>query len=222
LMNVQYAIKDSKLYIIEVNPRASRTVPFVSKATGIQFAKLATKVMLGKSLSEVGLETEFVPSHISVKEAVMPFDRFPHVDTLLGPEMKSTGEVMGIDDDFGMAYAKAQIGAGDDLPTEGTVFISVKEGDKGTMLPTASLFKALGFTIMATSGTSDFLRKNGIANVRVNKVSVGRPHVVDAIKNNEVQLVINTPSGTSETTHDGYKIRRAALKFKVPFATTLT
>ena len=222
LMNVQYAIKDNRLYIIEVNPRASRTVPFVSKATGIPFAKLATKVMLGKTLAEVGLEKEFVPSHISVKEAVMPFDRFPHVDTLLGPEMKSTGEVMGIGDDFGIAYAKAQIAAGDDLPTEGTVFISVKEGDKGQMLPTASLFKALGFTIMATSGTSDFLTKNGVANVLVNKVSVGRPHVVDAIKNNEIQLVINTPSGTSETTHDGYKIRRAALKFKVPFATTLT
>ena len=222
LMNVQYAIKDGQLYIIEVNPRASRTVPFVSKATGVPFAKMATKVMLGMKLSELGLEKEVIPNHISVKEAVMPFDRFPNVDTVLGPEMKSTGEVMGIADDFSIAYAKSQLGAGDDLPTEGTVFISVKEGDKGQMLPTAALFKALGFTIMATSGTSDFLRKNGISNTLVNKVSVGRPHVVDAIKNNGVQLVINTPSTSPETTHDGYKIRRAALKYKVPFATTLT
>ena len=220
LMNVQYAIKDGKLYVIEVNPRASRTVPFVSKATGVQFAKLATKVIMGKTLKELGLEKEVVPAHISVKEAVMPFDRFPNVDTLLGPEMKSTGEVMGMDDDFGMAFAKAQLGAGQKLPLSGTVFISVRDKDKEAVLPIAKSFADNGFKIVATSGTSAFLHEKGIENSRINKVSVGRPHVVDAIKNNEIQLVLNTPSD-SETMNDGYKIRRATLKYKVPYTTTM-
>jgi carbamoyl-phosphate synthase large subunit len=220
LMNVQYAIKDGKLYVIEVNPRASRTVPFVSKATGVQFAKLATKVIMGKTLKELGLEKEVVPAHISVKEAVMPFDRFPNVDTLLGPEMKSTGEVMGMDEDFGMAFAKAQLGAGQKLPLSGTVFISVRDKDKEAVLPIAKSFADNGFKIVATSGTSAFLHEKGIENSRINKVSVGRPHVVDAIKNNEIQLVLNTPSD-SETMNDGYKIRRATLKYKVPYTTTM-
>lgn len=220
LMNVQYAIKDEKLYVIEVNPRASRTVPFVSKATGIPYAKLATKVMIGKTLEELGLTEEFVPDHYSVKEAVLPFDRFPKVDTLLGPEMKSTGEVMGIDKNYGAAFAKAQLGAKQNLLTSGTIFISVKDSDKENALKIAIQFVNLGFNIMATSGTSKFFETKGIKNQRVNKVSIGRPHVVDAIKNNEIQLVINTPSNI-ETLKDGYKIRRATLKFKIPYTTTI-
>jgi carbamoyl-phosphate synthase large subunit len=219
LMNVQYALKDGQLYVLEVNPRASRTIPFVSKATGVPLAKLATKVMLGRTLQELGLTAEIVPAHISVKEAVLPFDRFPDVDLLLGPEMKSTGEVMGIGSDFGSAYAKAQLGAGQNLPTAGTVFISVIDSDKKTVLPVAAKYRDAGFKIMATRGTSRFLADNGIPNKAVNKVSVGRPHVVDAIKNAEIQLVINTSIG-GETRRDGYYIRRNALRYKVPYATT--
>jgi carbamoyl-phosphate synthase large subunit len=221
LMNVQYAIKDDRLFVLEVNPRASRTIPFVSKATGMPLAKIATKVMLGKSLDELGLKNEIIPSHVSVKEAVMPFDRFPDVDTLLGPEMKSTGEVMGIDSDFGSAYAKAQFGAGHHLPTQGTVFISVNDRDKEPALAVASQFYNMGFMIMATRGTSFFFKERGISNKMVNKVSVGRPHVVDAIMNREIQLVINTGLG-GETKRDGYEIRRAAIKFNIPYTTTIS
>jgi len=221
LMNVQYAIKNEQLYVLEVNPRASRTIPFVSKATGVPLAKLATKVMLGKTLAELGLTKEIIPPHISVKEAVMPFDRFPDVDTLLGPEMKSTGEVMGIDTDFGLAYAKAQLGAGQKLPTSGAVFISVQNRDKAVALPIAAQFQKMGFKIMATDGTSAFLKANGIVNQRINKVSMGRPHVVDAIKNKEIQLVINTGPGI-ETLQDGYMIRRATIKFGIPYTTTIS
>ena len=220
LMNVQYAIKSSQLYVLEVNPRASRTVPFVSKATGVPLAKLATKVMLGRSLTSLGFDRERAPVHVSVKEAVLPFDRFPDVDTLLGPEMKSTGEVMGIDLQFGPAYAKAQLGAGQRLPTSGTVFISVKDNDKSGVLPVAAQFNAIGFKIMATQGTACLLTANNIPNEIVKKVSMGRPHVVDAIKNGEVQLVINTGSGETPR-QDGYMIRRAAIKFGIPYATTL-
>jgi carbamoyl-phosphate synthase large subunit len=220
LMNVQYAIQYDQLYVLEVNPRASRTVPFVSKATGLPLAKLATKVMLGRSLEELGLTAERIPKHISVKEAVLPFDRFPDVDILLGPEMKSTGEVMGIAYDFGAAYAKAQLGAGQNLPTSGTVFISVIDNDKKTVLPLAAKFLEAGFSITATRGTSKFLEEHGISNKMINKVSVGRPHVVDAIKNGEIQLVINTSIG-GETRRDGYYIRRNALKYKIPYATTI-
>jgi carbamoyl-phosphate synthase large subunit len=159
LMNVQYAIKDDQLFVIEVNPRASRTIPFVSKATGVPLAKLATKVMLGQTLAELGFTEEVVPEHMSVKEAVLPFDRFPDVDTLLGPEMKSTGEVMGIDTDFGLAYAKAQLGAGQRLPLSGTVFISVGDDDKAAMLPVARQFADMGFDILATDGTWSLLRR---------------------------------------------------------------
>jgi carbamoyl-phosphate synthase large subunit len=219
LMNVQYALKDGQLYVLEVNPRASRTIPFVSKATGVPLAKLATKVMLGRTLQELGLAAGIVPAHISVKEAVLPFDRFPGVDILLGPEMKSTGEVMGIGSDFGSAYAKAQLGAGQNLPTAGTVFISVIDDDKETVLPVAAKYRDAGFKIMATHGTSKFLADHGIPNKAVNKVSAGRPHVVDAIKNAEIQLVINTSIG-GQTRRDGYYIRRNALRYKVPYATT--
>jgi len=219
LMNVQYALKDGQLYVLEVNPRASRTIPFVSKATGVPLAKLATKVMLGRTLQELGLAAGIVPAHISVKEAVLPFDRFPGVDILLGPEMKSTGEVMGIGSDFGSAYAKAQLGAGQNLPTAGTGFIRVIDDDKETVLPVAAKYRDAGFKIMATHGTSKFLADHGIANKAVNKVSVGRPHVVDAIKNAEIQLVINTSIG-GQTRRDGYHIRRNALRYKIPYATT--
>jgi carbamoyl-phosphate synthase large subunit len=220
LMNVQYAIKDQQVFVLEVNPRASRTIPFVSKATGVPLAKLATKVMLGKTLEELGLTREIVPDYVSVKEAVLPFDRFPDVDTLLGPEMKSTGEVMGIDSDFGAAFCKAQMGAGQRLPKQGTIFISVQDRDKAAVVDIARRFIALGFTIMATRGTADFLAERGLAARFVYKVSTGRPHVVDAIKNREIHLVINTGSG-DETKRDGYEIRRAALKFRLPYATTI-
>jgi len=220
LMNVQYAIKGNRLFVLEVNPRASRTVPFVSKATGVPFAKLATKVMLGRSLAELGLGREVVPAHVSVKEAVLPFNRYPGVDTLLGPEMKSTGEVMGIDTGFGAAYAKAQQGAGQNLPLSGTVFISVRDGDKKAVLPVAAQFHGMGFNLIATGGTHTFLESNGIPNEVINKVSLGRPHVVDAIKNEKIQFIINTGLGDTPR-RDGYLIRRAAIQFNIPYATTI-
>jgi carbamoyl-phosphate synthase large subunit len=221
LMNVQYAIKGDRLYVLEVNPRASRTIPFVSKATGIPFAKLATKVMLGRSLSELGLFTEKVPTHVSIKEVVLPFNRFPDVDTLLGPEMKSTGEVMGIDSTFGLALAKAQLGAGQKMPTEGAVFISVMDSDKKSVVPVAAKFREMGFKITATKGTSVFLTEHGISNEMINKVSMGRPHVVDAIKNRRLHLIINTGTG-AEPMKDGYEIRRAAIKYNIPCITTIS
>jgi carbamoyl-phosphate synthase large subunit len=219
LMNVQYAIQANRLFVIEVNPRASRTVPFVSKATGVPLAKLATKIMLGHTLAQLGLGKEVVPTHISVKEAVLPFDRFPDVDTLLGPEMKSTGEVMGIDTDFGAAYAKAQLGAGQKLPLQGTVFISVMDRDKPAIVDVAQAFTQLGFSLVATSGTHDFLDAQGIHSQPINKLQQGRPNVEDAIKNGQIHLVINTGSGDTSS-KDGYVIRRTALKFAIPYVTT--
>jgi carbamoyl-phosphate synthase large subunit len=220
LMNVQFAIQGDSLYVLEVNPRASRTIPFVSKATGVPLAKLATKVMLGRTLAELGFVREVVPAHISVKEAVLPFDRFPKVDTLLGPEMKSTGEVMGCDTDFGAAYAKAQLGAGQQLPVSGTVFISVNDRDKLSAAEVARQLSQLGFQILATTGTAAYLAQAGIDNTAINKVSMGRPHVVDAIKNHQVQLVVNTASGGGARA-DGYEIRRAAIQYRIPYATTV-
>jgi len=219
LMNIQFGIMNDKVYIIEVNPRASRTIPFVSKAIGIPLAKLATKVMLGRSLRELGLTREIIPSYYCVKEAVMPFDRFENVDPVLGPEMKSTGEVMGIDRDLGAAVAKAQFAAGQKLPKEGTVFISVQDKDKPAALAVARNFHEMGFTIMATRGTAGFLKENNVPARMVKKVSSGRPHVVDAVKNNEIQLILNT-GASSQTQRDGYEIRRAAIKYRIPYATT--
>ena len=219
LMNIQFGIMKDKVYIIEVNPRASRTIPFVSKAVGIPLAKLATKIMLGKTLDELGLTAEVIPPYYCVKEAVMPFDRFEKVDPVLGPEMKSTGEVMGIDKDLGAAVAKSQLAAGQKLPTEGTVFISVQDKDKPAALPVAVKFHEMGFTVMATKGTSMFLEDHDVPTKRVKKVSAGRPHVVDAVTNNEIQLILNT-GASSQTKQDGYKIRRAAIKYKIPYATT--
>ncbi|MBF0389842.1 MAG: carbamoyl-phosphate synthase large subunit [Desulfamplus sp.] len=219
LMNIQFAIMNEKVYVLEVNPRASRTVPFVSKATGVPLAKIATKVMLGKTLDELGFTKEVIPRHYSVKEAVMPFDRFDKVDPVLGPEMKSTGEVMGIDMDLGAAVAKAQLGAGQNLPTHGTVFISVQDSDKNAALPVAREFYEMGFKLLATRGTATFLKDNAIPAKVVEKVSTGRPHVVDAVKNNEIQLILNT-GASRQTKRDGYEIRRAAIRYKIPYATT--
>ncbi len=220
LMNIQYALKDGRLFVLEVNPRASRTIPFVSKATGIPWAKAATRVMLGQSLADQGLTREIVPPHVSVKEAVFPFLRFQGVDTLLGPEMKSTGEVMGIDQTFGLAFAKSQLGAGQNLPLGGSVFISVKDRDKPAILPVAQKMRQLGFNLLATRGTSRFLEDAGLPNQTVNKVREGRPHVVDRIKNGEIDLVFNTTIG-AKSVSESYSIRRTALIHNIPYYTTL-
>ncbi|MCF8088758.1 MAG: carbamoyl-phosphate synthase large subunit [Desulfotignum sp.] len=219
LMNIQFGIMNDTVYVIEVNPRASRTIPFVSKAIGVPLAKLATQVMLGKTLKELGFTQQVIPPYYCVKEAVMPFDRFENVDPVLGPEMKSTGEVMGIDMDLGAAVAKSQIAAGQKLPETGTVFISVQDKDKQAALPVAKEFHDMGFTIMATRGTAAFLEEHQVPATPVKKVSAGRPHVVDAVKNKEIQLILNT-GATSQTQRDGYEIRRAAIKYKIPYATT--
>jgi carbamoyl-phosphate synthase large subunit len=219
LMNVQYAIYRNEIYILEVNPRASRTVPFVSKATGVPLAKLAAKVMIGKKLKEFNLQgTKF--SHIAVKEAVFPFVKFPNVDTILGPEMKSTGEVMGIDADFGSAYAKAQIGAGSSLPLQGAIAMTVKDSEKSAFAGLARELQELGFKICATRGTAAYFSDQGISVQVVNKVKEGRPHIVDAIKNGEIALVFNTVSSRDEL-QDSYSIRRTALVKQVPYSTTL-
>jgi carbamoyl-phosphate synthase large subunit len=221
LMNVQYAVKDENLYILEVNPRASRTIPFVSKATGVPLAKIATKAMMGMSLTELSLTREVAVSHWAVKEAVFPFDRFENVDTLLGPEMKSTGEVMGIDDNLGLALAKAQQAVGQHLPMSGTVFVSVRHGDKEAVVPVARELSRLGFSLIATRGTADKLGEHGLSCEKVNKISQGRPHILDKVKDGQVQWIINTSSG-SRTTEDSYTIRRAALDYHIPYTTTIT
>ncbi len=221
LVNIQFAVKDGEVYIIEANPRASRTVPFVSKAIGVQLAKIGTKVMIGKSLPELGCTEEIVPAHYCVKESVFPFVKFPEVDTILGPEMKSTGEVMGIDSDLDRAFAKSQIAAGNSLPQSGVAFVSVKDEDKSPkMVEIASRLREEGFDIIATGGTAEFLGKNGILSSRVKKVKEGRPHIVDHLKNGDVQLVINTTFGKREIAQS-YSIRRTALVNGVPYFTTL-
>ncbi|MEE4314968.1 MAG: carbamoyl-phosphate synthase large subunit [Desulfofustis sp.] len=221
LMNVQFAVKDDTLYVLEVNPRASRTIPFVSKATGVPLAKLATKVMLGMTLTDLGLTTEARIGHWAVKEAVFPFDRFDGVDSLLGPEMKSTGEVMGIDDDLGMALGKAQLAAGSSLPTKGNVFISVRDGDKIAIIPIARTLVELGFTIYATSGTALFLQESRIDCRQINKISQGRPHILDKIQDHDIAWIVNTSLGR-RTTEDSYRIRRAAIDLHIPYTTTIS
>ena len=221
LMNVQYAVKGNDLYILEVNPRASRTIPFVSKATGVPLAKVATRVMMGQSLEELGFTKEISVRHWAVKEAVFPFDRFENVDTLLGPEMKSTGEVMGIDDNLGLALAKAQQAVGQNLPMSGTVFVSVRHGDKDAVVSVAKSLVAQGFHLLATRGTANKLAEHGIECEKVNKISQGRPHILDKLKDGQVQWIINTSSG-SRTTEDSYSIRRAALDYHIPYTTTIT
>jgi carbamoyl-phosphate synthase large subunit len=221
LMNVQFAIKDDEVYVLEVNPRASRTVPFVSKAIGVPLAKLAAKVMAGKSLRELGFTHEVVPNHYSVKEAVFPFIRFAGIDITLGPEMKSTGEVMGIDEDFGLAYAKSQMAAQPALPSEGNVFLSVKDTDKSSIAKLGKELVELGFTIYATSGTAAALASAGLHVNRLFKLSEGRPHVIDMIKNDDIHLIINTPSGKTPR-EDEVKIRSLAVARRIPILTTVS
>ncbi len=221
LMNVQFAVKNSDIYILEVNPRASRTVPFVGKATGIPLAKIAAKVMVGKTLRELGLTEERHTAHIAVKEAVFPFDRFPGVDTILGPEMKSTGEVMGIDENFGIAFGKSQIACGNRIPLSGKVFISLKDKDKPSSVRIVKRLLELGLSVIATRGTAQYLKDHGIDVEIINKVAEGRPHIVDLIKNREIHFVINTVSGT-QAQRDSFSIRQSALQYKVPFTTTIS
>jgi len=221
LINIQFAIKDGVVYVLEANPRASRTVPFISKATGLPLAKIAAKLMMGKKLRELGVKERLNLKHVAVKEAVFPFVKLPGVDPVLGPEMKSTGEVMGIDYDFGLAYYKAELAAGMKLPTEGTVFVSVKDRDKNEKLvEIAKKLKELGFRIVATSGTAKFLRENGIEVEVIPKISEGRPNVIDEIINKRIDLIINTPKGKKERS-EGYLIRRTAVDFGIPYITTL-
>jgi carbamoyl-phosphate synthase large subunit len=220
LMNIQFAVKGDQVYIIEANPRASRTVPFVSKAIGHPLAKLAVRVMSGKTLAELGFTEEVIPKHIAVKEAVLPFDKFAGTDALLGPEMRSTGEVMGIDVDFGKAFAKAALGANQRLPLSGTVFISMNDRDKAAVIPVAKQMATMGLKLIATSGTRAALLDQGLTVDLVLKVHEGRPNIEDAIKNNEIQLIINTPAG-STALEDDRSIRRTALAYKVPIITTI-
>ncbi len=220
LMNAQFAVKGETIYVLEVNPRGSRTVPFVSKAIGVPLAKLAMKVMMGRTLKELGFTEAPVPAHFSVKEAVFPFNKFPGVDVLLGPEMKSTGEVMGLDEDFGWAFAKSQAGAGAVLPTSGTVFISVKASDRPAALEVGRALSQLGMRIQGTSGTAGYLREHGLPVEVVNKVAEGRPHIVDHIKNGSVALVVNTVR-TASAHVDSLAIRREALHRGIPYFTTM-
>jgi carbamoyl-phosphate synthase large subunit len=219
LMNVQYAIKENSVYVLEVNPRASRTVPFVAKATGVPVAKIGALVMAGKKLDSFNLDDRSVAPHVAVKEAVFPFARFPNVDTILGPEMKSTGEVMGLDTSFERAFAKAQLGAGVKLPMAGAVFLSVRDSDKHALPGLARRLIDMGFSILATKGTAAKVREAGLAVSQVNKVMEGRPHCVDAIRSGEVQPVINTSAGP-QSVADSFEIRRSALTHGVPHYTT--
>jgi len=220
LMNVQYAIKDREIYVLEVNPRASRTVPFVAKVIGLPVAKIASRVMAGESLASFKLKPPKF-DHIGVKEAVFPFARFPGVDTVLGPEMKSTGEVMGLARSFETAFAKSQLGGGTRVPRSGTVFVSVRDSDKPRIVQSLKLLSGMGFKIIATSGTKRYLDEHGVSSAKINKVLEGRPHIVDAIKNGDVQLVFNTTDG-AQALADSRSLRTAALLHKVPYYTTLS
>jgi carbamoyl-phosphate synthase large subunit len=220
LMNVQLAYQDGEIYVIEVNPRASRTVPFVSKAIGVSLAAVAARVMSGKSLKELNFTQEIVPTYYAVKESVFPFNKFPAVDPILGPEMKSTGEVMGLGDSFDEAFAKAALAVGERLPAQGVAFMSVRDVDKPGAASVARDLVDAGFRIIATTGTAKALEAEGIAVERVNKVREGRPHIVDAIKNGQVQLIINTTEGRKAIS-DSAQIRQSALQTKVTYTTTL-
>ncbi|MDP9205367.1 MAG: carbamoyl-phosphate synthase large subunit [Gemmatimonadota bacterium] len=221
LINVQYAIKDGKVYVLEVNPRGSRTVPFVSKAIGVQLAAIAARVMLGETLDDIGFVEEVIPAYISVKEAVFPFSKFREFDPILGPEMRSTGEVMGISDSFGSAFGKAQLAADNVLPTEGAIFITVNDSDKRSVTPIARRFQEMGFKLFATEGTARHLRGRGIPVATVLKIHEGRPNGVDMMLNGDVQLLINTPLG-KESQRDDYTMRQAAIAHRVAYTTTLS
>jgi carbamoyl-phosphate synthase large subunit len=221
LINVQYAIKDGTVYILEVNPRGSRTIPFVSKAIGVPLASIAARVMLGETLDDIGFTEEIVPPYVSVKEAVFPFNKFPGTDPVLGPEMRSTGEVMGISDSFGSAFAKSQLAASNGLPLEGVVLITVIDSDKPTVTPIARRFHEMGFEIMATSGTAAYLRARGIPATRVFKVHEGRPNCLDMIVNHDTDLLINTPMG-KHAQLDDYLLRQAAITNRVSYTTTMS
>jgi len=221
LMNVQFAVKNGSVYVLEVNPRASRTVPFVSKATGVPWAKLAAKVMAGMSLAELGVTEAPRPRQTSVKESVFPFAKFPGVDVVLGPEMRSTGEVMGIDYSFALAFAKSQMAAGTVLPTSGTVFVSVRDADKRFVVPLAQHLAGMGFEIIATAGTYSMLAEAGIRTTAIPKLGEGRPNIADRITNRQVNLLINTPTRRGPTTDEG-KIRALATLHQVPLITTIT
>jgi len=221
LMNAQFAIKDGELYVLEVNPRASRTVPFVSKAIGVPLAKLAAKVMTGRKLKELGFTRELTPRHWCVKEAVFPFVRFPGATILLGPEMRSTGEVMGLDENLGIAFAKTQAAVKPGLPLAGNVFLSVKDADKRRANELGRQLEALGFTIYSTRGTAQSLREHGVAVQLLAKIDEGRPNVIDMIKNGQIQMILNTPSGQTPR-KDENKIRQAAYAHNICLMTTIT
>jgi carbamoyl-phosphate synthase large subunit len=224
LMNVQFAVKDDEIYVLEVNPRASRTVPFVAKAIGVPIAKIAARVMTGERLADcmarTGARRPRDRSHVAVKEAVFPFARFPGVDPILGPEMKSTGEVMGLDTDFGRAFAKSQLGSGTNLPFEGRVFVSVRDQDKRALVEPCRQLVEMGFQLAATNGTAQVLTDEGLPVTRVNKVSEGRPHIVDLMLSGGVQLVFNTTEG-AQAIADSFSLRRTALTNNIPYYTTV-
>ncbi len=220
LMNVQYAVKDGTVFVLEVNPRASRTVPFVAKAIGVPIAKIAARIMAGEKLADFKLQSKARRPHVAVKEAVFPFARFPGVDLILGPEMKSTGEVMGLDSDFGRAFAKSQLGSGVNLPLHGRVFISVRDHDKPAMIGPCRRLVEMGFALIATRGTAEALRQAGIEVESVNKVIEGRPHIVDRMLSGEVQLVVNTSEG-AQSIADSFSLRRTALTNEIPYYTTV-
>ncbi|MCX9073591.1 MAG: carbamoyl-phosphate synthase large subunit, partial [Candidatus Methanoperedens sp.] len=220
IVNIQMATKNGKVYVLEANPRSSRTIPFVSKASGIPLAKIAARVMVGHTLKELGYTGDPVTRHVSVKEVLLPFDKLPGADPVLGPEMKSTGEVMGIDYDFGRAFFKAEWGADNALPLNGTVFLSIRDDDKPLLLKAAKKMQDAGLRLLGTRGTAEFLQKNGIKIEAINKVSEGNPNIVDLIHKKKVDLIINTPR-SKQTVKDGYQIRRAAVDFSVPYITTI-
>ena len=221
LINVQFAVKDGVVYVLEVNPRGSRTIPFVSKAIGVPLASVAARCMVGESLESIGFTEEIVPPYHSVKEAVFPFTKFREFDPLLGPEMRSTGEVMGISTSFGSAFAKAQLAADNELPLGGAIFITVNDGDKPTVTPIARRFHEMGFTLYATEGTAQYLRERGIPTSGVRKVHEGRPHGVDLMLNGEVQLLINTPLG-KHAQFDDYALRQTAISKRISYTTTMS
>ena len=220
LINIQFAVKDETIYIIEVNPRASRTIPFVSKTIGVPLAKIAARVMAGKSLKELDFTKEIDFSHIAVKESVFPFNKFQDVDVLLGPEMKSTGEVMGIDTQFGRAFAKSQLATGVKLPLEGTAFISVRDSDKQKTVVIGKGLQELGYHLIATQGTADYLKKNGVKVASINKVKEGSPNIVEAIEAKQVAIVINTVFG-EQSIKDSFSLRRSSLNQNLPYCTTV-